>query len=68
MFAYIGVPPPPPLNNLINARAPSLGPRLSVFSEVSYNQDDKLMGRGGGGRFCTQVLEVKRMLYYGLRL
>ena len=42
MFAYIGVPP----NNLINACAPSLGPRLSLFSEVSYNQQDKLMGGG----------------------
>ena len=42
MFAYIGVPP----NNLINECAPSLGPRLSLFSEVSYNQQDKLMGGG----------------------
>ena len=25
-----------PPNNPINARAPSLGPRLSLFSEVSY--------------------------------
>ena len=32
MFVYIQVPP----NNPINARAPSLGPRLSLFSEVSY--------------------------------
>ena len=32
MFVYIGVSP----NNLINARAPSSGPRLSLFSEVSY--------------------------------
>ena len=35
MFVYIRVPPPPP-NNPINARAPSLGPRLSLFSEVSH--------------------------------
>ena len=27
---------PPPPNNPINARAPSLGPRLSLFSEVSH--------------------------------
>ena len=33
MFVYIRVPP----NNPINARAPSLGPRLSLFSEVSYS-------------------------------
>ena len=32
MFVYIPFPP----NNPINARAPSLGPRLSFFSEVSY--------------------------------
>ena len=32
MFVYIHLPP----NNLINARAPSSGPRLSLFSEVSY--------------------------------
>ena len=32
MFVYIRVLP----NNPINARAPSLGPRLSLFSEVSY--------------------------------
>ena len=32
MFVYIRVFP----NNLINARAPSSGPRLSLFSEVSY--------------------------------
>ena len=32
MFIYIRVPP----NNLINERAPSLGPRLSFFSQVSY--------------------------------
>ena len=32
MFVYIRVP----TNNPINARAPSLGPRLSLFSEVSY--------------------------------
>ena len=32
MFVYIRVSP----NNLINARAPSSGPRLSLFSEVSY--------------------------------
>ena len=32
MFVYIHVPP----NNPINARAPSLSPRLSLFSEVSY--------------------------------
>ena len=32
MFDYIRVPP----KNPINARAPSLGPRLSLFSEVSY--------------------------------
>ena len=31
-FVYIRVPP----NNPINARALSLGPRLSLFSEVSY--------------------------------
>ena len=34
MFVYIRVPLPPP-NNPINARAPSLGARLSLFSEVS---------------------------------
>ena len=27
-----------PQNNPINARAPSLGPRLSLFSEVSYTR------------------------------
>ena len=32
MFVYIRVPP----INPINARAPSLGPRLSLFSKVSY--------------------------------
>ena len=32
IFVYIRVPP----NNPINARAPSLDPRLSLFSEVSY--------------------------------
>ena len=32
MFVYIHVPP----NNPMNARAPCLGPRLSLFSEVSY--------------------------------
>ena len=32
MFVYIRVP----LNNPISARAPSFGPRLSLFSEVSY--------------------------------
>ena len=32
MFVYIRVPP----NNSINARVPSLGPSLSLFSEVSY--------------------------------
>ena len=32
MFVYIRVP----ANNPINAHAPSLGPRLSLFSEVSY--------------------------------
>ena len=32
MFVYIHVPP----NNPINARAPSLGPRLSLSFEVSY--------------------------------
>ena len=32
MFVYIQVPS----NNPINVRAPSLGPRLSPFSEVSY--------------------------------
>ena len=32
MFDYIRVPP----KNPINARAPSLGPRLLLFSEVSY--------------------------------
>ena len=32
MFVYIRVPP----INPINARAPSLGPRLSLFTEVSY--------------------------------
>ena len=32
MFVYIHVPP----NKFINAQAPSLGPRLSLFSEVSY--------------------------------
>ena len=32
MFDYIRVPP----KNPINVRAPSLGPRLSLFSEVSY--------------------------------
>ena len=32
MFVYIRVPP----NNPINARAPSLDPRLSLISEVSY--------------------------------
>ena len=36
MFVYIHVPPPP--NNPINARAPSSGPRLSLFSEVSYRK------------------------------
>ena len=34
MFVYIRVPP----NNPINARAPSFGPRLSLFSEVSYSK------------------------------
>ena len=34
MFVYSRGPPPPP-NNPINARAPSLGARLSLFSEVS---------------------------------
>ena len=29
-------PPPPPPNDPINARALSLGPRLSLFSEVGY--------------------------------
>ena len=33
---YIRVPLPHPANNPINPRAPSLGPRLSLFSEVSY--------------------------------
>ena len=33
MFVYIRVPP----NSPINARAPSLGPRLSLFSEGSYS-------------------------------
>ena len=32
MFVFIRVPP----NNPINGRAPSLGPRLLLFSEVSY--------------------------------
>ena len=32
MFVYIRVPP----NNAINGSTPSLGPRLSLFSEVSY--------------------------------
>ena len=32
MFVYIRVP----ANNPINAHAPSLGPRLSLFSDVSY--------------------------------
>ena len=32
MFDYIRAPP----KNPINVRAPSLGPRLSLFSEVSY--------------------------------
>ena len=32
IFVYIRVPP----INPINARAPSLGPRLSLFTEVSY--------------------------------
>ena len=32
MFVYIRVPP----INPINARVPSLGPRLSLFTEVSY--------------------------------
>ena len=59
MFGYIGVPPPPPRppappNNLINARTPSLGPRLSLFSEVSYNQEDKLLGGGGGVVFVLR--------------
>ena len=27
-----------PTNNSINARAPSLGPRLSLFTEVSYTE------------------------------
>ena len=34
MFVYLHVPP----NNPINARAPSSGPRLSLFSEVSYTE------------------------------
>ena len=38
MFVYIRVvSPPPPPNSPINARAPSLGPRLSLFSEGSYS-------------------------------
>ena len=35
MFVYICVS----LNNPINARAPSLGPRISLFSEVSYYEN-----------------------------
>ena len=33
MLVYIRLPP----NSPINARAPSLGPRLSLFSEGSYS-------------------------------
>ena len=36
LFVYIRSPPPP--NNLINARAPNLDPRLSLFFEVRYCQ------------------------------
>ena len=34
MFVYF--PSPPAANNPINVHAPSLGPRLSLFTEVSY--------------------------------
>ena len=34
MFVYIRVPK----NNPVNARAPSFGPRLSLFSKVSYSK------------------------------
>ena len=42
-------------------------PSCKLFSEVSYNQQDKLM-EGGRSRFCTRVLELKIMLYHGFRL
>ena len=54
MFVYIRVPP----NNPINARAPSFGPRLSLFSEVNYG---KVMEKNldiTKPRYSEQILPV----------